>query len=183
MAGNADNVKLWDGADVLIYLGTGNPNVIVSPATAPDRPEAITDDWPALWKYVGLLKGDSGFQDSREWSETDIPAWGYGTVKVSSKDFKDTRKFTAIEDNDTTFGLIWPGSDDTKIVVPRPAQKYIAFQLVDDEGNTERYISKRKARIWAPNWNQVEGQVDGYEFDARIFPDSDKELYYVQKAA
>ncbi|QSL99879.1 major tail protein [Gordonia phage Ayotoya] len=180
MAGNADNVKLWDGADVLIFTGSGVPSSTATPATLP---ATITDDWPTDWKYVGLLKGDSGFQDSREWSETDIPAWGYGTVKVSSKDFKDTRKFTAIEDNETTFGLIWPGSDDTKIVVPKPANRFIAFQLVDDDGGKVRYISKRKARIWAPNWNQVEGQVDGYEFDSRIFPDSNKELYRVQKAA
>lgn len=179
MAGNADNVMLWDGADVLVYTGAGTPSAGSTPATLP---ATVTDEWPDDWAYVGLLNGDAGFQDSREWSETDIPAWGYGTVKVASKDFKDTRKFTALEDNDTTFGIIWPGSDDTKIVVPRPAYRFIAFQLKNEDGGTYRYISKKKARLWAPNWNQAEGKVDGYEFDARIFPNGNRELYLVQKS-
>ncbi|CPR79221.1 hypothetical protein [Mycobacteroides abscessus] len=182
MAGNADNVKLWDGADVLIYTGTGSPWDIVSPATTPDVPATITDPWPALWKYVGLLHGDNGFENSREWNETDITAWGYGVIKVASKNLKVERKFTALEDNDTTEGLIWPGSTSSTLVVPKPASKFIAFQLVDDLGQTKRYISKLKSRIWAPNANEKEGAADGYPFTARIFPNGNKELFGIQKS-
>lgn len=180
MAGNADNVKIWTDADVLVYTGPGSPFEIISPATSANVPASITDLFNSTWAYVGMLKGDAGFAESREWSQTDIPAWGYGTVKVSNKDYKDTRKFTAIEDNDTTFDLIWPGSTDTDIVVPKPANRYLAFELTDDEGNKKRLITRKKSQVWAPNWNQVEGNVDGYEFEGRIFPTGDKKLYAVQ---
>ncbi|EIV23230.1 MULTISPECIES: hypothetical protein [Mycobacteroides] len=183
MAGNADNVKLWDGADVLIYTGTDSPYDITSPATTNNLPATITDPWPALWKYVGLLHGDNGFENTREWNETDITAWGYGVVKVASKNLKVERKFTALEDNETTTSLIWPGSTDTAIVVPKPASRFIAFQLVDDLGHTTRYISKLRSRIWAPNANEKEGAADGYGFTARIFPNSNKELFALQKSA
>ncbi|CAM3432790.1 hypothetical protein [Tsukamurella hominis] len=175
MAGNPDNVKLWDGADVLILDKAG----ALAPA---DLPTAVTDPFPAPWEFVGLLNGDQGFENSREWDETDITAWGYGVVKVASKNLKVERKFTALEDNETTMGLIWPGSTSTALVVPKPAYKYVAFQLVDDLGQTVRYVSKLKARIWASNANEKEGAADGYEFNARIFPNSAKELFLVQRS-
>ncbi|MFT9661158.1 hypothetical protein ACM0CQ_02765 [Mycobacteroides abscessus subsp. abscessus] len=181
MAGSADNVKLWPEANVYVFNGS----TTFDPAT--HLPATIADPFPAgtgsapLWTVAGMLNGDAGFEESREWDESDVKAWGYGVIKVASKDYKDERKWTALEDNKVTYDLLWPGSTDTQIVVPKPALRYIAFELKDDEGRIERYISATKARHWAQNVNKKEGSVEGYEFTSRIFPKGDFSLYLVQK--
>lgn len=112
MAGNPANVKIWEDADVRIL----KPADITAPDTFSSLiPANVTAAWDDAWLLAGLLDGSDGFGESREWDETEHTAWGYGLIKVSSRNFKMTRKFTALEANAVTDYLYSPGDTATKV--------------------------------------------------------------------
>jgi hypothetical protein len=178
MAGNPSNVVLWTEADVLLYNAAALP--------VEDIPEAITDPFVTTtgkWGYVGLLVGADGIDIQREWDETDIPAWGYGTIIVASKDFKCTGTVSVREDNEVVQSVLWPGSTDDTLVVPNPAHQFVAIEKRSADGKKHRMISKRPVRLWIPNEKKVEGDNSPYEVNMRIFPNSARELFLVQQSA
>lgn len=178
MAGNPSNVVLWTEADVLLY------NAAVLPVL--DLPATITDPFDTAigkWGYLGLLVGADGIKIAREWDETDIPAWGYGTIIVASKDFKCTGTVSAREDNEVVQSILWPGSTDETIVVPDPSHQFVAIEKRAATGEKNRMVSKRPVRLWIPNDDKVEGDNSPYEVNMRIFPNSARELFLVQKSA
>ncbi|HEY9314635.1 hypothetical protein [Williamsia sp.] len=180
MAGNPDNAILFSEADVYILrrnkLGAGQ-------TVADFMPESSTDPFSEEWDLVGLLNGDDGFGEEREWDETDHSAWGYGVIKVGSRNFAMTRSFTALEpENDTNSYLYSPGDTSTHVRVAQPAEEYIAFETRGDDGKTRRLVTTRPARITAPSKTQNEADLASLEFSARIFPNSNKELFLKQNA-
>ncbi|UOK18008.1 major tail protein [Gordonia phage Santhid] len=181
MAGNPDNAILWDSADVYSL----KPSAITGNQTIADLlPELSTDPFPDAWDLVGLLNGDDGFGEEREWDETDHSAWGYGVIKVGSRNFAMTRTFTALEpENETNSYLYSPGDTATKVIVAKPAQVYLAFEVIGDDGRIERRITSRPSRVTAPSKNQNEADLASLEFSARIFPNNAKELFLKQNAA
>lgn len=178
MAGNPDNVVLWTEADVLLYNATTLP--------VDDLPDTITDPFVTTtgkWGYLGLLVGADGIDIQREWDETDIPAWGYGTIIVASKDFKCTGMASAREDNPVVQSILWPGSTDTTLVVPDPAHQFVAMEKRSATGKKHRMITKRPARHWIANDKKVEGDNTPYQVNMRIFPNAARELFLVQQTA
>lgn len=179
MAGNPDNVKIYTEADVLLWMGSVAP-------TSADLPASITDPFVTTtgkWGYLGLLVGDAGIDTQREWDEKDIPAWGYGTIIVASKDFKLTRKVSVLEENPVTQRILWPGSTESDTVVPDPLNEYVAFEKRTAKGEIRREISKRPARLWVPNVKDAEGDATPREVECRIFPDSARKLFALQQSA
>lgn len=160
MPGDPDNASLWADADV--YVG---------PTTATD-PATIDDDFGVEWGLVGLLDGTFGFVEQRNWDKKDIYAWGGILVRTSRKNFKETKKFVALEDNDTTRELIWPGSGSGQLVVPRPTRVKIAFET--REGDVKRrLISAYQAEVEIDgDIKDTEEDLTKYEFLATILPDS-----------
>lgn len=178
MSGDPTNVKIWEDADVRIL----KPVSIVSPATLTSlTPDTIDDPWDVLWLLAGLLDGGEGFGESREWDESEHTAWGYGVIKVSSRNFKMTRTFTALEDNVVTNYLYSPGDTAGKVIVAKPASVYLAFETTSDDGVVERLISTMPARVKAPDSNRNEEDLASRAFTAQIFPNTAKELFVVQK--
>ena len=180
MAGNPANVsaRLFAEADVLLY---DNPTL-----PADDIPDAVTDPFVTTtgkWEFLGLLVGDAGIGQSREWDDTDIPAWGYGVILVASKDFSHTTTVSALEDNPTTRKIIWPGSTDTTIVVPQPLFAFFAVEKRTAAGGVNRLISKMPGRFWVSDVNDNEGGAEPREIEVRVFPNAAKELYATQKSA
>lgn len=178
MAGNPVNVKLWTEADVLLYDASTLP--------VDDIPDTITDPFVTTtgkWGFLGLLVGDAGLNNSRQWQETDIPAWGYGTILVASKDFSLTTTVSALEDNPVTQKIIWPGSDDTKLVVPNPLHAFFALEKRTADGKKHRRISTMPGRFWVQNDNDAEGAANPREINIRVFPNSNRELFLTQKSA
>lgn len=179
MAGNPSNVRLYTEADVFVYKGATLP--------ADDIPEDVTEPfdttvaWTAStgvkWGYLGILVGADGIDLQREWSETDIFGWGYGTILVASKDFKATVRVNYREDNPVTQAILWPGSTDSTLVVPDPAHLFFGFEKRTADGYVDRKISKRPTRLWVPNDKDVEGDNSPRELSARIFPNSARELF------
>lgn len=153
MAGDPTKANLWTDADVYIApLGTANP-------------ATVSTVFGAGWGLVGLLDGDDGMPESRDEDVSDIYAWGGIIVRTSRAHFKLTKKFSALEDNATTRSLIWPGSTDSQIVVPRPVPVKAAFELRDPStGKIERLITRNYAII------TVDGDVDKNETDLSKFP-------------
>lgn len=168
MAGDPTNASLWTDADV--YVG---PLTAVNPAT-------IDDPFPAEWGLVGLLDGDEGFTESRDEDVDDKYAWGGILVRTSRAHFKLTKGFTALEDNQTTRSLIWPGSSDTQIIVPKPERVKVAFET--REGDTiKRLITAQYAEI-SLDGDVTENETDltTYTLVATIFPTSGKVLFLRQ---
>ena len=175
MAGNPTNVKIWEDADVRIL----KPSDIVAPATVDTLiPADVTTPFGGAWLLAGLLDGSDGFGESREWDETEHTAWGYGLIKVSSRNFKMTRTFTALEANVVTDYLYSPGDTATKVIVAKPAYVYLAFESTADDATKERLITTMPARVTAPESNRNEEDLASREFTCNIFPNSDKELFH-----
>lgn len=180
MAGNPGNVskRLFAEADVLIY-----PNAVLASA---DVPSAVTDPFVTTtgkWEFVGLLVGDAGIGSSRQWDSQKIPAWGYGTIIVADKDFSHSTTVSALEDNPTVQKILWNGSTDTSVVVPRALYSFFAIEKRTAAGGVNRLISTMPGRFWCENVNDSEGNATPREITVDVFPNSAKELYKSQKSA
>ncbi|MFF4779410.1 hypothetical protein ACFY05_42005 [Microtetraspora fusca] len=165
MPRNPEAASLWADADV--YVG---PLTAIAPAT-------ITAPFPAQWGLVGLLNGDAGFVEKREEQVKDHYAWGGILVRTSRSQFKLTKSFVVLEDNDETRKLIWPGSTATQLVVPRPTPVKLAFETREGT-KIKRLITRRYAEV------SVDGDIAETEADltqvtlsATIFPDSSGVLF------
>lgn len=184
MAGNPNNAGSWANADVLI-----------GPITAVDPVAGAA--WGTDWKFVGLLKGDDGFGADRSSDSNDIFAWGGVLIETTDKNYKETKSFTALEDNDVVQGLINPGSTLTfgtgatagqitgTLVVPVKTKFKIGFEL-RRSNMIKRRISKNYATLdgW-PTQAENEDDAEAVEITVAIYPTALKELwsYYRGPAA
>jgi hypothetical protein len=179
MAGNPTNAAVWGGADVLIApVGTAIP--VGNAAFA------------AAWKYVGLLDGGQGFEESIETESTDHEAWGYGVIATTYKGTKVTKTFTTLEDGSIVNGLVYDTSEmtfddeagtyvgDLKI---RDNTTRVRIAFVVRSGDTEqRRISKNYATVVATGaGSESEESLASKSFTATIVPDDDRVLYYAYK--
>ncbi|WP_405848162.1 hypothetical protein OG211_12430 [Streptomyces niveus] len=171
MAGDPTNASLWTDADV--YVG---PLSATNPAT-------IDDPFGVEWGLVGLLDGDEGYTESRDEDKDDKYAWGGILVRTSRAHFKLTKSFTALEDNETTRSLIWPGSTDTQIIVPRPEQIKMGFETREG-GKVKRLITAQYAEVDLDgDVQENETDLTAYSLVATIFPTSGKVLFLRQFTA
>ena len=169
MAGTASNVGLWQDADVYVTTDLAAP-----------EPADTSTPFSAAWNLVGLLDGGAGFQESRDEDENDQFAWGGILVATTRKNFKLTKKFTALEDNATTRSLIWPGSTTTNLVVPKRADIKIAFETRTG-GKVRRLISASRAQVGVDgDITDNEDDMSKVTFEATIFPDSGGVLWHRQ---
>lgn len=168
MAGDPTKASLWTDADV--YVG---------PLDA-ENPDTVDDPFSSDWGLVGLLDGDEGFGESRDEDTDDKYAWGGILVRTSRAHFKLTKSFTALEDNLTTRSLIWPGSTDTQLIVPRPARVKIAFETREG-AKVKRLITAQYGEV-SVDGDITENETDltSYSLVATIFPTSGKVLFLRQ---
>ncbi len=161
MAGDTTNARQWSEADVYV---SWNLNATI--------PATIGTAWGADWHLVGLLDGDDGFTYAQSEDETDLFAWGGIIVKTSRKNFKQTVTFGALEWNDVTRRLRWPGSNIGEIFVPSVESTMIGFET--REGTVHhRVVSANYAEI-APDGDVNENETDlsKIPFIATIIPDT-----------
>ena len=174
MAGDTANAALWTDADVYIA-----PTGTAIPADA-------TAAFGVGWELVGLLDGEQGFTQSRNEETADYYAWGGILVRTSRRNFKLTVTFTALEDNATTRDLIWPGSTATALVVPRPAEVMVAFELREGD-KVKRLITANYAEVTVNgDLNESETSLTSYPLIATIFPDASTDpatLFDIQEDA
>ncbi|MEU3528820.1 Ig-like domain-containing protein [Streptomyces sp. NPDC038707] len=166
MGGSPLNANLWTDADV--YISTNLSAALPANAHTP---------FGSDWDLVGLLDGDEGFPESRDEDTDDKFAWGGILVRTSRQHFKLTKSFTALEDNDTTYSLLWPGSTPSQIIVPRPARVKIAFETREGD-KVRRLASALYAEIALDgDHGENESDLESMTFAATIFPTSDGVLF------
>ncbi|MFG2748009.1 Ig-like domain-containing protein [Streptomyces xanthophaeus] len=166
MAGDPLKANLWTDADV--YISTNLSATL--PADA-DTPFGVD------WDLVGLLDGDDGFPESRDEDTDDKFAWGGILVRTSRNHFKLTKAFTALEDNDVTFSLLWPGSSATQIKVPRPAKVLVAFETREGD-KVRRLITANYAEVSLDgDHGENETDLESMTFTATIYPTGDGVLF------
>ena len=170
MAGDANNIRVWDAGDVLLFTGSA----AFAPAT--DIPETVDTEFSENWDFVGMLLGDPGFDLERNFETKEIAAWRYGKVKKRRKSFALTIRFSPLEDNPVIEQLVNPGSTATDVLVPTIKGQHIAFQTIADDGYVERRISKLPADIWVPK-DFMKEDPDAREVEVDIYPDTSGSLF------
>lgn len=163
---NPDAVQIF--ADAAIFVGK---------TLTPNMPATIEDEFDATWDNLGILNGDDGVKNAREWDTTEHFGWGIGLYRKGFKNFKESRVFTCLESNATTRRIAHPGSTATAIKVPRPGNFILGFEFINDLGFPERLITARPATCWIPNLDRNESDPTGHEVTADIFARGDGLLY------
>ncbi|MER8266534.1 Ig-like domain-containing protein [Streptomyces griseus] len=166
MAGDPTKANLWTDADVYVSFDLSAP--MPANANTPFGPQ---------WDLVGLLDGDEGFPEGREEDEDDKFAWGGILVRTSRNHFKLTKSFTCLEDNEVTRKLVWPGSTETKIVVPVPERVKVAFE-VREGGKVRRLVTSLYAECKLDgDHGENETDLESATIIATIYPNAQKELF------
>ncbi|QIS00990.1 hypothetical protein F5X71_00390 [Nocardia brasiliensis] len=166
---NPDAVAIF--SDAAVYVGK---------TLTPTRPATIADPFDVTWDNAGILNGDSGITNPREWDVTEHMGWGIGLYRKGYKNFKESRVWTCLESNSTTRRIAHPGSTATNIVVPRPGRFMLAFEFTNDFGVPERWFPVRPAQCWIPNLDRNESDPTNYEVTSDIFADGSGLLYVRQ---
>jgi hypothetical protein len=173
MAGDPNNAAVWANADV--YVGALDA---VNPTAGAD--------FGGTWDLVGLLDGEAGFTENMSQESTDHFAWGGILVATTRKNFKLTRSFTALEDNETVMDLVYPGNTLVfdadgyagDLLVPDMGTQFkIAFQT--RTGDTiKRVISKNYAQIdERGESSEGEDNLASRPITVAIYPDENGVLF------
>lgn len=169
MARTPENAHIWQ--DARVWTAPGN---LPRPALPTDAGTAVNE---SNWFEFGILDGDDGIGESRESDETEHFGWGIGLIKIGEKNFKLTRTLSALEDNAITRSVLWPGSTNTKIVMPKAANLWLGFDTINDSGKTERLWTTRPSRLKVPSNNRNESDITKLEITANIFANGLGELF------
>lgn len=170
MSGNPDNASIWGDADVFVAF---DPSTALTPAS-------IDVDFGLDWELAGLLDGDAGFEESRSQDSSDFFAWGGLLVRTSRRNFKLQRKFTMLEENAVSMGLIWPGSGQGERRVPKIKRVGLGFETIDGD-KKKRVITRRYAEVAEVGTiKDSESELTKIEITVDIYPDADGVLFDVQ---
>ena len=165
------NINLWKHAEV--YTSTK------------DDPKVATDGTfdPATWDFVGLLNDGAAIGQEPDITRNDVKSFG-GVLQLKDNKFnKDVRTFTALEENEVTFSLMWPGSkfvENGKGTIKAPAEDaevFIAFKTKNSFGDVYIDISRRTASVFASNRDKADTGASTSQFTADVKMD-DKGFIY-----
>lgn len=177
MSGNTQNAKIWAGADVYVAW---EEDAAVAPAD-------VVTAWGTGWNAAGLLDPEEGFTEAREEETNEHYAWGGVLVKKTKSRHKRTIKFVALEDNDTTFRLVNPGSTRapdgvnpellvSTVKVPKYEEFQIGFETTDGD-EVRRRIVERAEIEEIGEITDSETELTVYEITVVLYPDAESTLY------
>ena len=167
---NSRNINLWKDAEVWV--------------SDDDAATVATDGtFGVAWAFVGLLAEGSSVGREQDADRNDINSFG-GKKQMTDVVFrKDTRTFDAIEDNATTYELLWPGSTyvedgvSVKMAPREAASKVVAFKTVNSHGDVHIDISRRKADIYATSEEKSDDGAETKSFTVDVMADDSAALY------
>lgn len=171
---DANDTNIWANADVYIApAGTAGPT-------------DLTAAWGAAWDAVGLLDGAAGFQHARSEDTKEHFAWGGILFAQTKSKHRRTVKFTALEDNDTIFALVNPGSTrntatgvrtDT-VKIPVAGTKF-AIGMETTTGAKKRRRFALNAEIQSvADLKENEDAPSVWEITVLIFPEADTTIWH-----
>lgn len=164
------NINIWKNAEVYIS-NQADPKV---------KKDGTFD--PEVWSFVGLLNEGSSIGQEADTERNEIKSWG-GVLRITDQKFnKDTRTFETIEDNETTFKLMYPNSKyvesgSTTIMAPEDAKVFIAFKTVNHYGDVLVDASRLKANVYPSSQDKNDDGASTTEFTAEIRKDDKDALY------
>ena len=164
------NINLWKDAEV--WVSDDDVATVATDGT-----------FGAAWAFVGLLAEGSSIGREQDADRNDINSFG-GKKQMTDVVFrKDTRTFDAIEDNETTYELLWPGSKyfedgvSVKMAPREAASKVVAFKTVNSHGDVHIDISRRKADIYATAEEKSDDGAETKSFTVDVMADDSDALY------
>lgn len=166
MARNTDNVDFWPDAALYVSwnLSATVPSAVVNPAT----------DF-ATWEDIGVLDGDAGFEETQDHDENDASGWGVGVFHVTHRNYKQSVKFVALEQNTVTDRLRYPNQGSSnRLGIGKPEKVLLAFVKTGDAGSGQRYeykITAGYAHV-TPDGSVTDNETDPVKipFKASIYP-------------
>lgn len=168
---NARNINVWKDAEV--YVST----------EADPKVDADGTFDPAVWNFFGLLNEGTEIAQELDVERNDINSFGR---KLQMKDVrfnKDTRTVTALEENETNFKILWPGSEfnpngATVLMAPKNAARvYVAFKTVNSFGDILIDISRDRAFAFSAGAGKTDEGASTTEFTFEVPEDEDGGLY------
>lgn len=165
----AQNVNIWKDAEVWVAdLDTAKV----------EADGTFGEDWVS----VGVLAEGSSIGQSPETDRTEVKAFGGTLITTDQKFSKDVRTFTSLEDNDTTFALIWPNSYKSAsgsyiLKKPQDALKVVAFKTVNQNGKTVVEVTRQKANVYPSSMDKADDGASTVEFSVEVRADENDTLY------
>lgn len=178
--GDVSNVPIWPEADVYIDLNM-----------AGTMPADVSTEWGTEWSPVGLLNGEEGTTETREQETTNHFAWGGILIRRIRSQHQRTFAFVALEDNETVFQLVNPGSPapetDTKsglitreVMVPKPQKFNFGMEFRDPgSGKIKRRFTDSSSAELSTVGERTENEtgVGSYTITVILYPNADGDLY------
>lgn len=173
MAGDVDNPRIWQNADIYVAAVGG--------ATPPTDVSAALN---ANWEAIGLLAEDEGMTESRDEDTTDHYAWGGILVRTTRSKHKRQIRFTPLEDNDAVFALRNPGSTVSSndglttrtVKVPTANPRSFVIQTVDGDVTRRRYIARGEV-IEVGDLETSDSKIEAGDLTITVYPDESGVLW------
>ena len=168
MANDPTNVAVYDNAD--IYVAPLGSTIPANASTA----------FNGSWSLAGIVDGDAGMALAHSADKTNYHDWNGLLTKVSRKNELVQFKFTVVEDNAVTRGIIWPGSGAGVISRRVPANIMLAFETREG-GKIKRFVTTQYAQVDIDG-DITMGNADPTKFGlvATIFPNASGEYFKEQ---
>lgn len=161
-ASDPTKAALWRICRIFLGLDLDATNV----------PATIDDPFDSTWIELGLL-AKGGPQETPAWGQnTKLYARNGELVRTYEDEFSLTVDFGMLEvDGEGPRALVWPGSTETEVYVPRPAHVKLGFEY-EEVGKRERLITPNYAKASINGGiTKAENALASYPVRAEIFPD------------
>ena len=146
-------------------------------------PSTTSADLDALgWKLCGLIDDKKGISLDPSGEVKEYDAFGRPAFRMKFR--KGTLKsgFTALEENDVTRTVTFPGSASNKIGTPKNVQVYILYKFTDEDvsGGTRIWVSLRPALAeLKAHGGYVDGELSFAELVVHHTADSNGDVFQV----
>lgn len=134
-------------------------------------PATVDTAFDSTWDELGLL-AKGGPSENNTWGQnTKLYARNGELVRRYEDEFSAMVDFSVHEWNSATREVMWPGSTEDKLYVPRSVPMMLAFEYQEDDV-IERYITALHAKVMRNGaTTRAENALVAYPLQAEIFPD------------
>lgn len=173
MQGDTSNAGRWPECDVWrAPLGTTPPAPNADPA--------------AEWDLVGFLDGDAGLVKALDEDSSTLKAWGGVPIENVNNFNGESFKFTAIEDNDVVWGILYEGSPTPTVAggvttrvakVPNRVPCAWLIRLKRSNGAVKEYLIAKGTGAPSSDITENDKDLGGTEITVSVLSDSTNTLH------